>query len=63
MPSQSTPRRTRKAACPHCRSIRDMLRPTMDSKRPDSVIVVLVGGVVERIYANAKKGAKSDVLP
>lgn len=47
-----------RGGCPCCRMIRDTLKPTMDAAPKDAIVVMFNRTAVERIYANAKKGAK-----
>lgn len=49
----------RRSACPHCRFVRDVLKPTMDAAPKDGIVVMLNRTALERLYANAKKGAKT----
>lgn len=57
MSDKSTATAQRKP-CACCRAIRDILKPTMDAAPSDAIVVVFNRAAVERIYANAKKGAK-----
>lgn len=42
----------------HCRTIRDLMTPTMRQAKSESVAVLVSAELFRRIYTEAKKGAR-----